>query len=110
MGEGISREAGPRERVGEEMDENGSNKPKARSGMAEEWLGQEVFVYDPSNGDEVHCLNSGAALIWLMCDGSRDLNAIAGELAREFELSETELLADVERAVEQFEELELVEL
>ena len=92
------------------MSENGSIKPKARTDMAEEWLGQEVFVYDPSNGDEVLRLNSGAALIWLMCDGSRDLNTIAGELASEFELSETEVLGDVEQAVEQFEELELVEL
>ncbi|MFV2044823.1 MAG: PqqD family protein [Anaerolineales bacterium] len=92
------------------MGENGRIKPKARTDMAEEWLGQEVFVYDPSNGDEVLRLNSGAALIWLMCDGSRDLSAIADELASEFELSETELLGDVEQAVEQFEELELVEL
>ena len=91
------------------MVENGSIKPKARTDMAEEWLGQEVFVYDPSNGYEVLRLNSGAALIWLMCDGSRDISAIAGELAHEFELSETDLLVDVEQAVEQFEELELVE-
>ena len=92
------------------MGENGSIKPKARADMAEEWLGQEVFVYDPSNGDEVLRLNSGAALIWLMCDGTRDLNAIASELAREFELPETELQADVEQAVEQFEQLALVDL
>ena len=92
------------------MGENGSSKPKARTDMAEEWLGQEVFVFDPSNGDEVLRLNSGAALIWLMCDGSRDIKTIAGELAQEFELSETEMRGDVEQAVVQFEALELVEL
>lgn len=45
------------------MGENGSIKPKTRTDMAEEWLGQEVFVYDPSNGDEVLRMNSGAAQV-----------------------------------------------
>ncbi len=91
------------------MGENGSIKPKARTDMAEEWLGQEVFVYDPSNGDEVHVLNSGAALIWLLCDGSRDVESIAGELSEAFEKPKGEVLGDVQETVERFETLNLVE-
>lgn len=92
------------------MSANGTVKPKPRGGLAEEWVGQEVFLYDPSNGAEVHCLNSGAALVWLMCDGEREVGAIAAELAQEFGLQAAQTLAEVQGAVEQLAELELVEV
>jgi hypothetical protein len=86
-----------------------SVRPRVRTNVAEEWFGQEVFIYDPGNGDEVHRLNSGAALIWLLCDGSRDLPSIAQELAKAFELPKKEILADVRETVGQFESLNLIE-
>lgn len=91
------------------MSKNGTTKPKARNDLAEEWVGQEVFLYHPGSGAEVHVLNSGAALIWLLCDGRRELGAIASELTAGFAVPETQALADVEQAVEQFAELQLLE-
>lgn len=90
--------------------ENGAMpKPSTRTDIAEEWIGQEVFIYDHKNGDEVHVLNSGAALIWLMCNGSRDVTGIAGELAEAFDLPVGKVLSEVMATVEQFETLNLIE-
>ena len=84
-------------------------RPSTRTDVAEEWVGKEIFIYDQKNGDEVYVLNSGAALIWLLCDGSRDVESIAGELAEEFELPKGKLIGEVRETVEQFETLNLVE-
>lgn len=82
--------------------------PSARTDVAEEWVGQEIFIYDHQNGDDVYCLNSGAALIWLLCDGSRDVDGIAGELTEAFGLPKAEVLVEVSETVGQFEVLNLV--
>lgn len=84
-------------------------KPSTRTDVAEEWVGKEVFIYDQKNGDEVYVLNSGAALIWLLCDGSRDVEGIAGELADEFELPKANLIGEVSETVDQFQTLNLIE-
>ncbi len=44
-----------------------------------------LVVYDPAH-DMVHHLNPSAAMIFDLCDGSRDLPAIARVLAEAFEL------------------------
>jgi hypothetical protein len=90
------------------MATNGNTKPRARTDLAEEWVGQEVFLYDPGNGSEVHCLNSGAALIWLLCDGTRNVKRIARELSQAFQLPEPQVAAEVSQAVNHFEELNLM--
>lgn len=45
-----------------------------------------LVVYDPAH-DMVHHLNQSAAVIFDLCDGSRDLRAIALVLAEAYELS-----------------------
>ena len=84
-------------------------KPRTRTEVAEEWIGQEIFIYNTANGDEVHCLNSGAALIWLLCDGTRDVEAMASEIADAFELPSEQVLTEVQETVDHFETLQLLE-
>ena len=81
-------------------------KPIARQEVveSEELLGQELFLYDQTKG-EVHTLNSGAAMVWLLCDGSRNLEDISAEIASVNGLSEDETLPQVREAVAQYEEL-----
>jgi hypothetical protein len=45
-----------------------------------------LVVYDPAH-DMVHHLNPSAAMIFDLCDGSRDVEAIAQVLAEAYELS-----------------------
>ncbi len=84
-------------------------KPSTRTDVAEEWIEKEVFIYDHASSDEVHNLNSGAALIWLLCDGTRDVNSIASTIAEEFDLAGNQVLHEVEATVEYFGTLNLLE-
>ena len=85
-------------------------KPHPRSAIvdSEEVIGEQLFLYDDSSG-EVHTLNGGAAAVWLLCDGTRDLKSIANEIAFYFELPGQEVLAQVQEAVGQFQEVGLLE-
>ncbi|MBF9060334.1 PqqD family peptide modification chaperone [Rhodobacterales bacterium HKCCSP123] len=46
----------------------------------------------------LHYLNPTAAVVWLLCDGSRDHPALAGAVAREFGLADPPT-RDVEQAL-----------
>ena len=56
-------------------------RPKARTeALIVETLPDETLVYDERT-DKAHCLNSTAALIWRMADGSHSVDEIARALA-----------------------------
>ncbi|GAG21366.1 unnamed protein product [marine sediment metagenome] len=84
-------------------------KPRPKQGISEEWIGEEIFLYDSEVDDGVLCLNSGAALIWLLCDGTREVEDIAGELATSFYLSEEQVLSEVRDTVTQLKTIGLLE-
>ncbi|MFQ5924099.1 MAG: PqqD family protein [Anaerolineales bacterium] len=84
-------------------------RPSTRTDVAEEWVGKEIFIYDHASSDEVHNLNTGAALIWLLCDGTRDVKSIASAIAEEFDLARNQVLQEVEATVEYFGTLNLLE-
>jgi hypothetical protein len=44
-----------------------------------------LVIYDPAH-DTVHHLNPSASVIFDLCDGTRDVDAIAGILAEAYEL------------------------
>ena len=85
-------------------------KPVSKSDVvaSEELLGEELFLYDHATGS-VHTLNSGAAMIWLLCDGNRDLGGISAEIASVSGMSEQEALVHVQKTVRQFQELGLLQ-
>ena len=55
--------------------------PRPKRGLvdSEEVVGQQLFLYDEST-EAVHTFNSGAGLVWLMCDGERDVESISTSL------------------------------
>ena len=72
-------------------------------------VGDELFLLDSEDGrPDVHVLNSGATLIWMLCDGTRNVKGIARELAVEFGLPKQEVLIQVEETVAQFHTLDLL--
>ena len=85
-------------------------KPLAKESVEERLMGQELFLFD---GEDIRCavhtLNSGAALIWMLCDGSRDLDDMAQEIAGAYDLSPQEVLSHVQKTVAQFQSLGLLE-
>jgi Coenzyme PQQ synthesis protein D (PqqD) len=74
-----------------------TSTPLARSqGLVIEELGDELLVYD-LDSDGVHCLKPTAARVWRACDGTKSIEALAGELG----LSSDEVhraLADLENS------------
>ena len=84
-------------------------RPKEEVVNSEEMIGKQLFIYERGGGDTVHCLNGGAAIVWLLCDGEKDTAEIARQISDEFELSLDQTLLEVQEAVEQFESLNLLE-
>jgi hypothetical protein len=80
--------------------------PTAREDLEVELIEQELFLHDPRT-EEVHCLNSGAAIIWLLCDGTRSARDIATEIATEYGLPEQDVLADVQEMLGRLQALGL---
>lgn len=85
-----------------------SLKPQVKDNVAEEQIGDELFLHDGDNPRTVHVLNGGAAIVWYLCDGTRDLNAIVDEISSSFSVPRSQALVDVQEAVAQFETLGLL--
>jgi PqqD family protein of HPr-rel-A system len=82
--------------------------PKPDIVQSEEVIGDELFLYDNATG-AVHTLNSGAAMVWLLCDGQRDEVEISQEIAAANDLPAEQVLPQVREAVAQFRTLGLLE-
>ncbi len=58
-------------------------------------IGGEVVILN-ADGTQVCLLNETAAAIWTLCDGQRDVDAIARAIQGEYEVPHEEAAADVE--------------
>ncbi len=66
-----------------------------------------MVLYDP-RADAAIGLNLTASAIWSLCDGSRSIQEITFELAREVGTEPEAIIADVERTVSELKALEIV--
>lgn len=57
--------------------------------------------------NKLHYLNAMAAVVWLLCDGTRDLRALTAAVAQEFEKASVPE-ADVAKALDLLEERGLI--
>ncbi|MFN7132153.1 MAG: PqqD family protein [Myxococcales bacterium] len=72
-------------------------------------LGDELVVLD-GRGQVLRGINRVGARVWELIDGMRSVDAIAGQIATEFEQDEGRVLAEVSRFVEQLQACALVQL
>ncbi len=85
--------------------------PFTRSSIEERLIDQELFLMDPEDSScPTYNLNEGAAVVWYLCDGTRDLDSIAGEIATAFGLQRPDVLPKVKETVTDLQALGLVEL
>ena len=84
-------------------------QPREAVLQSEEMIGKQLFLYEGEEGDVVHCLNGGAAIVWLLCDGEMDTSKIARRISDEFSLPKGKALLEVREIIEQFESLNLLE-
>lgn len=84
-----------------------SLQPAARDDFEEEIVGDELFLSDAEER-VVHCLNSGAAMVWYLCDGQRSVSDIVQELVAISGKSQEEIQQDVLEILVQFRRLGLL--
>jgi len=82
--------------------------PKQGILQSEEVIGEELFLYDDRTG-AVHTLNGGAAMVWLLCDGDRDVEEISHEISSASNLPLEQVRLQVFETVAQFDALGLLE-
>ena len=83
------------------------DRPKGREDISEELIDQYLFLYDEGTG-AVHQLNSGAAMVWLLCDGAKDVAAIVEDILQSSTAEPEQVLTDVQNALQMFDELGLL--
>lgn len=62
---------------------------------------EELSLYDPRT-EVVHLLNFSAAVIWRMCDGSRRVEEISGQMADVYGLDPAVTEGDVREVISKF--------
>lgn len=85
-----------------------SGRPKGRSEVLCREVDDGFILYDPEEG-KVHSLNSVAAYIWDSLDGKQSLSKISESLENFPGAQGHDVLADVEKTVENFQEEGLLE-
>lgn len=66
--------------------------------------GDEYLFYDREN-DQVHVLNSTAREIFLLCDGRRNEDDIAGSLAETYDLEPATAVTDTRQTLQRLYDL-----
>jgi len=70
-------------------------------------LQPEAVLYDDRSGTVIH-LNGSAAAVWMMLDGTLDLDAIVAELSGIFEVAADVIRPDVEAGLADFADQDLL--
>lgn len=72
-----------------------ANKPVRRPDLSLYEIDDELLIYDQASGD-THRLNGTARFIWDRCNGLRDIEAVAADLAEVYDVPVSEALVHVE--------------
>jgi PqqD family protein of HPr-rel-A system len=83
------------------------NMPTRRPDVTVHEIDGEALIYDPVT-TSTHRLNDTALFIWRTCDGRRNVEGIARELADRYELSAEAAEEHSSRMVKEFEKAQLV--
>lgn len=86
-----------------------ATKPCTREDIEAVLMNRELFLYDYDNDSAMHCLNSGAAVVWFLCDGTRDTETIAAHIAATYSLPVQQVLTEVRETLAHFQALGLLE-
>ncbi|MFT6958606.1 MAG: hypothetical protein ACJAYC_003626 [Halieaceae bacterium] len=84
-------------------------QPLQKAGLASYPVKDELVLL-PSQGETVYALNATGAAIWELCDGTLSLTEMFLELRGRFEGDELQIMSDLNVALLQFRELDLLEL
>lgn len=75
--------------------------PRPHPAVTSVYLPPDGVLYDERTG-QVYRLNPSAAAVWMLLDGSADVDAVAAEISTVFEVPVEQVRPDVQTAVDQF--------
>lgn len=76
-------------------------QPRMREDLIVRQVEEDFVVYDPVS-DRTSLLNLSAAVVFELCDGTRTKSDIAAALAETFNKARTDVMGDVEVALDEF--------
>ena len=76
-------------------------RPSPHPDVETAFLQPEAVLYDDRSGTVIH-LNGSAAAVWMMLDGTLDVDAVVRELSGIFEVDVDTIRPDVEAALADF--------
>ena len=83
-------------------------RPVRRDDVRIQVLDGEALIFDATTAD-THRLNKTACTIWHLCDGDRDLHAIADEISCVYEVDAATALVHIQGFVEVMQEHDLLQ-
>lgn len=83
--------------------------PVRRAGVREELIEGELLLYVPDATKAIY-LNATAAVIWGLCDGKRSLNELISILAETYPEAGADLSGQVQDALAQLVQLDVIAL
>lgn len=89
------------------MSEDSSPGIRIRADVRIQRVGREAILHDPVTR-QAHVINAAAAQVWDLCDG-RDLDALATSFGAPYGRTGDEVKGDVERVVDGFRRLGLLD-
>lgn len=96
------------DRCHEEMDQPVCPLLIFREGLVTRVVDEELVVYDPVK-DRIALLNSSAAVVLELCDGSRTEKAITEAVAESFSMDPSQVAESVAKTLSQLRQTELFE-
>ncbi len=88
---------------------NLDSKPRRKTDYRLEQLDDEMVLYHPAE-TKILYFNQTASLIWQLCDGERTACEMILLLSESYPESASEIAADVQATLQQFEEHGCIEL
>jgi len=78
-----------------------------RANLSTQNIDDELVILDKDNG-QIHQLNSVASFIWQLLEKQGGVEAIINQLIEAFDVDETTAKTDVDKAIQQFKSLNLI--
>ena len=78
-----------------------------RANLSAQEIDGELVILDKDNA-QIHQLNPVASIIWQQIESGLDESAIAGQLTHLYEIDEMTAKTDLEKVLQQFKELKLL--
>ena len=86
-----------------------NNRYRVAPRLAWRVIDEKAYVFDPA-ASELHELSDTATIAWLGLDKCDGIEAIAGKIANEFEVSKETALSDTNALLKDFQRKGLVEI